>query len=312
MKRRSTHLIQPLGRKGARRRVRTRTALLLCLAAMAGTLLTGLLSGFLKPDVRVWLGALASVAFFALPAYLGLCEIDGDQSRLMSVRRLSGAQALWLASSGALLVCPMTLLSDVIGALIVQFAAAFGAQASAVVSGADGTSLLLPMLLASGVIAPVCEEAFFRGYLQGVLARYGAAQAAVMTALLFAAAHGVGADMAVYALLGLVFGAFMLRTGSVYASVLMHMAYNTTIVVLSVTPLAYLFTGLTPAGCLVRLLGCAGLSYTARRAWLSRGAREGQREALTLTRREIAYGIAVLLLVIFAQVTAVLAAGGNA
>jgi len=279
---------------------------------MAGTLLTGLLGRFMPPAVRVWLGALVSVAFFALPAYLGLCEIDGDQRRLMPVRRLSGAQALWLAASGALLVCPMTLLSDVIAALIARFAAAFGAQASAVVSGADGTSLLLPMLLASGVIAPVCEEVFFRGYLQGVFARYGAAQAAVMTSLLFAAAHGLGADMAVYVLLGLVFTAYVLRTGSVLAPVLVHMAYNVTLVVLSATPLSALFTGLNPVGSMVRLLGCAGLCYTTKRAWLARGAREGQTQNFRFTRREAALAIAALLLVIVAQVTAVLAAGGNA
>ena len=312
MKRRIPNLNQPLGRKGARRRVRTRTALFLCLAAMAGTLLTGLLGLFVPPAVRVWLGAFASVAFFALPAYLGLCEIDGDQRRLMPLRRLSGAQALWLALSGALLVCPLTLVSDVIAALIARFAAAFGAQATAVVSGTDGTSLLLPMLLASGVIAPVCEEAFFRGYLQGVFARYGTAQAAVMTSLLFASAHGLGADMAVYALLGLVFTAFVLRTGSVLASLVMHMAYNVTLVVLSATPLSVLFTGLSPVGCIVRLLGCAGLCYTVKRAWLARGAREGQTQTFRLTRREAVLAIAALLLVIFAQVTAVLAAGGNA
>lgn len=279
---------------------------------MAGMLLTGMLGRFVPPAARVWLGAFASVAFFALPAYLGLCEIDGDQRRLLPLRRLSGAQALWVALSGALLVCPMTLLSDVIAAVIAQFAAAFGAQATAVVSGADGTPLFLPVLLASGVIAPLCEEAFFRGYLMGAFARYGSAQAAVMTALLFAAAHGLGAGMAVYALLGLVFAAFLLRSGSVLASVLMHMAYNVTLVVLSATPLSLLFTGLSPAGCIVRLLGCAGLCYTAKRAWLARGAREGQREALALTKRELALAIAALLLVIAAQVTAVLAAGGNA
>ena len=129
MKRRSSNLHQPLGRKGARRRVRTRTALFLCLAALAGMLLTALLGMFAPPGVRVWLSGLASVVFFALPAYLGLCESDGDWQRLLPLRRLSGAQALWLAASGALLVCPATLLSDVIAAVIARFAAAFGKRA---------------------------------------------------------------------------------------------------------------------------------------------------------------------------------------
>ena len=280
MKRRIQNLNQPLGRKGARRRVRTRTALLLFLAVMAGTVLMGLLGGFVPEGVRVWLGAIASVAFFALPAYLGLCEIDGDQTRLLSLRRLSGAQVLWLAASGALLICPATLMNDVMAALAARFAAAFGIQAAAAVQSAGSASLLLPMLLASGILAPVCEEVFFRGYLQGAFARYGAVQASVVTALLFAAVHGLGAGLLVYALLGLVFSAFVLRMGSVLASVMLHTVYNVTLIVLSALPLSALFTGLTPVGCLVRLLGCAALGYTAKRAWLARGAREGKPEHL--------------------------------
>ena len=312
MKRRSLNLNQPLGRKGARRRVRTRTALLLCAASTAGTLLAGLLGLFAPPGVRVWLSGLASLLFFAVPAYLGLCDMDGGQPSVLPLRRLSGAQALWLAASGALLVCPATLLSDVMAALIMRFAAAFGAQVSTAASGSGAVSLFLPMLLVSGVIAPVCEEAFFRGYLQRAFSRYGASRAAVMTALLFAAAHGLHAGFAIYALLGLALSACVMRTGSVLASVIVHMAYNVTIVVLSATPLSMLFTGLTPAGCLARLLGCAGLCYTAKRVWLARGAREGNREALALTRREMALAIAALALVLLAQATAVWAAGGNA
>lgn len=312
MNRRIQNLNQPLGRKGARRRVRTRTALLLCLAAVAGTLLVRLLGGFAPDGVRVWLGGLASAAFFALPAYLGLYEIDGDQTQLLSLRRLSGAQVLWLAASGALMICPATLMNDVMAALAARFAAAFGMQPAAAAQGAGGASLFLPMLLVSGVLAPMCEEAFFRGYLQGAFASYGAARASIVTALLFAAAHGLGAGMLVYALLGLVFSAFVLRMGSVLASVILHVAYNATLVVLSVLPLSALFTGLTPVGCLVRLLGCAALSYTLKRAWLARGAREGKREALLVSRKEMLLAVIALLLVLLAQVTAVWAAGGNA
>ena len=279
---------------------------------MTGMLLTALLGLFAPSGVRVWLNGLASVMFFAVPAYLGLCETDSDLFTLLPVRRLSGAQVLWLSVSGALLVCPATLLSDVIAAVITRFATAFGAQAAAVVSGAEGASLFLPMLLVSGVIAPVCEEVFFRGYLQGALSRYGAAAAAAMTALLFAAVHGFGADFMVYVLLGLLLSAFVMRTGSVLASAIVHMAYNGAIVALSALPLSMLFTGLTPAGCLVRLMGCAGLAYTAKRAWLARGAREGNREKLTPTRREMALAITALVLVLLAQVTAMWAAGGNA
>ena len=100
--------------------------------------------------------------------------------------------------------------------------------------------------------------------------------------------------------------------GSVLASVMLHTAYNVTLIVLSALPLSALFTGLTPVGCLVRLLGCTVLGYTAKRAWLARGAREGKPEALSVSKKEMLLAIAVLLLVLLAQVTAVLAAGGKA
>ena len=292
---------RPLTRKGARRRVRTRTALFLCLLCAVGMALVSLVSSLVGQGARVWLGAAASLAFFALPAYLGLCELDGDQRHLLQRRKLSGGQALWLAASGALLVCPATLLGDVLAALAAQLTGAFGAQVSAAAVQSTGSVAILPILLASGVIAPLCEELFFRGYLLGALARYGTAQSAAFTAAVFAVVHGLGFGTPVYLLLGLLLAVMALRTHSVLGSALMHMAYNVTVVLLAATPLAALFTGLTPLSCIVRLLGCAALCYTAKRAWLARGVREAEDAALTLTKREIALLLAAAALVVLSQ-----------
>lgn len=278
-------------RKGARRRVRTRTALFLYAGCAAGLMGLALLSPLTGPGLRVWLGALFSLLCFALPAYLGLFVLDGDQRQLVMRRKLSGAQALWLCASGALLVCPATLLGDVGAALLGRF----GVQAAAAQGGADA-ALLVPMLLASGVIAPLCEEVFFRGYLLGALSRRGTAEAALVTAALFAAAHGT-ANLLPLFLMGLLFAAAALHAGSVLASVCLHMAYNVTLIVLSALPASMLLTGLTPLSCIARLCGCAALFYTFKRFWRARGVRQADDAALTL-REGVMLAVPVLLVLL--------------
>ena len=281
-------------RKGARRRVRTRTALFLYFISLAGLLGVSLLSRMAAPGLSVWLGAAGALVCFALPAYLGLSVLDGDQRPLLKNRRLSGAQALWLSASGALLICPATLLGDI--------GTAFYAMIGVSVPAAQGSaplSLLLPMLLASGVLAPACEEVFFRGYLYGVFARRGEGEAALLTALLFAAAHGTD-GMLTYFLLGLLFAAVCLHTGSVLAPLMLHMAYNVTLIVLSATPAAWLFTGLSPLSAIVRLCGCAALFYTMQRVWRARGTR--QEDAIRFTARDLALPAVAAALVILVQV----------
>ena len=99
----------------ARRRVRTGSALFLCVCALAGAALWRMLAA--RVTMPTELGALLC---FGLPAMIGLFFIDGIQLRLVPSRALSPAQALWLALTGVLAVCPMTLLADVPGALAPQ------------------------------------------------------------------------------------------------------------------------------------------------------------------------------------------------
>lgn len=289
-------------RRSARRRVRTRTALFLCIFSAVCLLLQGAAARAAGGTARVWLSAAGSALCFALPAYVGLCAADGDQRHLLQLRRLSGAQMLWLAVAGALTVCPATLLGDVVEALPRAFGLAGGAAPGAG-SGAWDAALLLATLLGSGVIAPLCEEVFFRGYLLGVFSRYGRLEAALLTAALFAAAHGISSMTLAYFLMGLLFAALELKTGSLLAPVIAHMAYNIALTLLAVTPAAALFTGLSPVSGAVRLCGCAALSYALGRAWKARGAR-GTQENAAFSRREKALMIAAPALVLVAQILA--------
>ena len=61
----------------ARRRVRTGSALFLCVYALAGLALTRLLVARLGG--AAWLQTLGTLLFIALPAFFGLLVIDGDR-----------------------------------------------------------------------------------------------------------------------------------------------------------------------------------------------------------------------------------------
>ncbi len=96
----------------------------------------------------------------------------------------------------------------------------------------------LAVVLMAAVVAPLAEEIFFRGYLYGVLRRYGGRWSAIgVTALLFAAIHGNATGFVPLALLGVVFALAYELTGSLWTNILMHAVFNgTTLAVLAFWP----------------------------------------------------------------------------
>ena len=85
------------------------------------------------------------------------------------------------------------------------------------------------------LIAPLAEETIFRGYLYPMFARwFGVVPSIVITGVLFGLMHGPqlgGAKslIAIMSLVGIIFTAVRARTGSVFASYLMHLGYNSLI-----------------------------------------------------------------------------------
>lgn len=238
--------------------------------------------------------ALVTVAAFALPAAMGLLVLDGDQRRLVPLGALSAEQILALTMTGALAVAPLTLLHDMLGMLL-----AWPQEAVAPMASGRAAALFLPVLLKSALLAPLCEEAFFRGYLLGALAPYGRRAAVLATALLFALMH-MGQGMLPCALLGVLLGALTLRTGSLLAPLLVHGCYNLAIVLISFSGLTPLFDRLSLPACALRLAMSAGFVCMLLRAWR---ARPQQRRAqlasgARLTPGELArLGLAALLLI---------------
>ena len=84
----------------------------------------------------------------------------------------------------------------------------------------------LAIIAAAVGLAPVAEEWFFRGVVQGALTRrWGAWLAIPVTALVFGALHGLS-DIWVVAVYGLVFGLLAHRRHSLTLSILVHAAVN--------------------------------------------------------------------------------------
>jgi len=288
----------------ARRRVRLRSALLLSVLACAVSLFFSAamrLSGAaMAPAARLLLEAMVTVVAFGMTAYLGLCVLDGNQKKIVPLCQLTRGQIFWLSFLGVLLAAPMTLAGDLLSAL-------FAPQQAASAAFSSGNALFLLTLLKSALLAPVCEELFFRGYLQGALLRTSKSRAVWIAALVFALAHG----LSLYAflprlVLGLLLGVLLERTGTLLAPVLVHGCYNAAIVVIAYSGLEPLFSGLTLASCALRLALLLLCLYALRRAYTTRGLRKPVQPlgALRFTRREIAMIAISVILVIIAEVLA--------
>ena len=90
----------------------------------------------------------------------------------------------------------------------------------------EPAALLLSLALLAG-LAPLVEELVFRGLLYGWLAgRWGGGIAFIGSSLAFAAAHVELAHVILVLPLGLVFGWLRWRSGSLWPSLVAHMANN--------------------------------------------------------------------------------------
>lgn len=225
--------------------------------------------------------ALLTLLCFGLTAVRGLFYADGDQSDKLSRQALGAGQLWWLAAAGVLLVSPATLLRDLI-------AAPFARMGLIATDTADAPAfwLFMPMLVKSALLVPVCEELFFRGYFYAVLKETGVRGAALISALFFALVHGADTAFASRFLMGLLLCALMLRTGSILAPLLVHAAYNLTILLVSFAGMSSLFSGVGFVSCMIRVPLCAAFVYALKQAYTARGTQETLRFGRALTRGE--------------------------
>lgn len=92
----------------------------------------------------------------------------------------------------------------------------------------SGDPLILGLMAVAAVlVAPICEECVFRGYVYPVMKRFGGAGVGALgSALLFAAAHNHVQTLFPLFLLGLVLVWVYELTGSIWAPVAVHLLFN--------------------------------------------------------------------------------------
>lgn len=87
------------------------------------------------------------------------------------------------------------------------------------------------------IVAPLTEELLFRGIvLRGFLGRFRPWRAVVLSAMLFAGMHLNPWQTVSAFVLGLIFGWFYLRTGSLWPCIAGHACYNSIIVIVGAAP----------------------------------------------------------------------------
>ena len=123
----------------------------------------------------------------------------------------------------------------VIGGLVVQISyltvlEAVGIDTAGATSSTfieEGKAVLILLALLALLIAPVCEELFFRGFVFGGLTnRFGFWKAAVMSALLFGLVHVEPIKIFPLFILGLLLAGAYYRTRSLWSSALAHFLNN--------------------------------------------------------------------------------------
>lgn len=249
----------------ARRRVQTRSALLLTLGASVLCALCRWVSPVLPQGAALLFEMLCTALAFGGAAYLGLCVLDGDHRRILPMRKLRREQILFLSLTGVFAVCPASLAADLMDAL-------FGVKETAA-SPALSSGLFVARLFKSALIVPVCEEIFFRGYLLSGLRRLGDVRACAAVALCFALSHALSVGtFASLLLMGALLCAITLKTQSLLAPVLVHAGYNAALLLLGHMGLGGLVSGWSLMACAVRLAGCAAFAAALRRAYLARPA----------------------------------------
>ncbi len=93
---------------------------------------------------------------------------------------------------------------------------------------AGSTVQIILFATAIGLLAPFAEEMFFRGMVFGWLRRWGFWLAAIISAALFGAAHGVNFVFPASFALGLLNAYAYEKSGSLWPAIVSHMAFNGT------------------------------------------------------------------------------------
>ena len=200
---------------------RTRTTLLVLMGLtalripLAMALRTLLPDASVAPTVNYIAALLQSLLMFALPGWLLLPRWE-NAPEAQGFRLNELLLPLLAAALARLAATPLNAL----------WAGLIGAQGAAMPRVGTPLEIAL-MVLAVAVIPAIAEEVFFRGALLTNLLQAGSrGQAVALTTMMFALMHGSLAGLPGHLIVSLLLTLLMVRSGSLAAPVVAHMAFN--------------------------------------------------------------------------------------
>ena len=190
------------------------------------TILLNLVLGSWMQSLNFTWGLIASeVLLFLLPTivFLRLRRIPLKEGlRLRAIRPVIGVLCVLLGFSTYLLVV-------VIDGVMARLTTIPGMPVSMESIVPKGTLASIGLFIALAVVAPLCEEPLFRGVIQAAYERQRTVSSAIaIVALMFAFWHFQLSGLTGLLLEAFIFGYLAWRSGSIYASVLMHFGLNAT------------------------------------------------------------------------------------
>ena len=226
--------------------------ILVFLAVLAGSQVAGFVVGWplslieqdIPRPVGTLLGALVQAAVFA--GVLGIMVVAAGALRWTEMGLSPGlADALRGILGGAVFAGPVILVTAIVAAVAAQLAGAVPASPLPPTGTASG---LILHLVAGAIVAPVAEELLFRGFALTAWRRtVGARGAIIRSSIVFVLAHvlfvggdtfGEAAALAFVAgvarsPVAIALGWLFVRTGSLWAPIGLHAAYNAILIIMA-------------------------------------------------------------------------------
>ncbi len=112
------------------------------------------------------------------------------------------------------------------------FPGAVNVQSDYEAAAAGGLAVFLGVIALGGVIEPIGEELLFRGVLMSFLERWGGWVAVTLSSAVFSVAHGVNLVTLDAFVVGVGCGMLLWVTRSIWPSFVVHIVYNTTMLLL--------------------------------------------------------------------------------
>ncbi|MFI8528305.1 lysostaphin resistance A-like protein [Promicromonospora sukumoe] len=168
--------------------------------------------------VQYLVSGLAPLGAFAVVLWLRVKD-----PRALGLRRVAGKWVLIAIGAGIGVI----LLNILVTLVVVSLTGPpSNLQDDYQAAAAGGVLSLLVVIVAGAILTPIGEEFLFRGVLATALDRYGPWVAVLVSAAVFAVAHGINYILPVAFVVGVVAALLLRRTGSVWPGVVVHGTYN--------------------------------------------------------------------------------------